>query len=107
MWLGVRNGAGYLKFHIPWPKTTKEEGADIVLTAVPSTLNLVAAFRHHLAANRLVPDDAPLFAFEMLGGGWAPMTKSWFMERVAEVWKVAYHTCQTGTASESAARQSF
>src|SRR6202041_1457235 len=60
----VRNGVEYASFHIPWSKTTKEEGADIILTAVPGPLNPVAAFRHHLSANASVPDDAPLFAFE-------------------------------------------
>jgi hypothetical protein len=58
-------------------------------------------------ANALVPNDAPLFAFETLAGGWAPMMKPWFMESVSEVWKVAGlqyaldgHGFQIGGASE-------
>jgi hypothetical protein len=85
----VRNGVEFLNFHIPWTKTTKEEGADIILTAVAGPLNPVAAFRHHIEANTSVPDEAPLFAYETQTGGWAPMTKSWFMERVSQVWKAA------------------
>jgi hypothetical protein len=78
----VRNRADFVSFHIPWTKTTKEEGADIVLTSVQGPLDPVVAFCHHLSANALVPNDAPLFAFETLAGSWAPMTKPWFMERV-------------------------
>jgi hypothetical protein len=85
----VRNGAAFVSFHIPWTKTTKEEGADIVLTSVRGPLNPAVVFRHHLSANALVPNNAPLFAFETSAGGWAPMTKPWFMERVSEVWKAA------------------
>jgi hypothetical protein len=85
----VRNGAEFLNFHIPWSKTTKEEGADIILTPTPGPLNPVAAFHHHLSANAAVPDKAPLFAFETRDGGWSPLTKAWFMERCSEVWKAA------------------
>jgi hypothetical protein len=74
---------------MPWTKTTKEEGADIVLTSVRGPLNPVVVFHHHLSANALVPTNAPLFAFETAACGWAPMTKPWFMESVSEVWKMA------------------
>jgi hypothetical protein len=78
-----------------------------VLTWVRGPLGPVVAFRHQLSANALVPNDAPLFAFETSAGGWAPMTKPWFMEKVSEVWKAAGlqyapdgHGCRIGGASE-------
>jgi hypothetical protein len=82
----VRNGAEFLSFHIPWTKTTKEDGADIILTLISGPLNAVRAFRHHLSANASVTNTAPMFAFKTAAGGWAPMTKQWFMERVTKVW---------------------
>jgi hypothetical protein len=82
----VRAGPEFVSFHVPWTKTTKECGADIILTATKTPVDPVSAFRHHLSANSAVPASAPLFAFETLDGGWAPMTKSWFMERCREVW---------------------
>jgi hypothetical protein len=85
----VRAGPEFVTFHIPWSKTTKEEGADITLTAVKSPVDPVSALRHHFSANTSVAVDAPLFAYETLDGTWAPMTKAWFMDRCREVWVAA------------------
>ncbi|KAH9848675.1 hypothetical protein C2E23DRAFT_738921 [Lenzites betulinus] len=82
-------GATYAIFHIPWTKTTKMAGADIILTANSDATNPVLALRHHLQANAAIPDSAPLFAFETASGGWAPMTRTWFLDRCNAVWEAA------------------
>lgn len=79
----------YASFHIPWTKTTKRNGADVVLTDVDVVASPTLALRHHLNANADVPPHAPLFAYEMADGGWAPMTRDWFLARVNEVWRGA------------------
>ncbi|EIW64723.1 DNA breaking-rejoining enzyme [Trametes versicolor FP-101664 SS1] len=82
-------GARYAIFHIPWTKTTKFAGADVVLTVNPDPTEPASALRHHLVANASVPATAPLFSFETDSGAWAPMTRDWFLDRCNEVWKAA------------------
>ncbi|KAI0688795.1 hypothetical protein C8T65DRAFT_589124 [Cerioporus squamosus] len=77
----------YAVFHIPWTKTTKTEGADIVLVGNEDPTSPVQAFRHHLNANAAVPETAPMFSFETADGQWAPMTRAWFLERGNSIWK--------------------
>ncbi|GBE80134.1 hypothetical protein SCP_0213370 [Sparassis crispa] len=82
----LANGAEFATFHIPWTKTTLQEGADISITArIHSTCPLVA-LRHHLSCNIDIPTSAPLFAFETAAGGWSPMTKHWFMQCCNTIW---------------------
>jgi hypothetical protein len=83
------NGTEHATFHIPWTKTTAEAGADISVTARDHSTCPLSALKHHLSANVLVPGSAPLFAFETADGGWAPMTKPWFMDRCNAVWVAA------------------
>lgn len=83
------NGTEYASFHIPWTKTTVASGADLSITARNHPTCPLSALRHHLSANALVPGSAPLFAFETADGGWAPMTKSWFMDHCNAVWVAA------------------
>ena len=45
-----------------------------------------AAFEHHITSNSAVPTTAPLFAFETSEGSWAPMKRTWFIDRCNEVW---------------------
>jgi len=83
----VRSGPEHATFHIPWTKTTKEEGADITITSIPEPTNPLSAFRHHLKANASVPGGTPLFAYETADGGWAPLSRSWFLDRVNGIWQ--------------------
>jgi hypothetical protein len=85
----VHNGTEHATFHIPWTKTTMEGGADISVTARDHATCPLSALRHHLSANSLLPSAAPLFAFETADGGWAPMTKPWFIDRCNMVWVTA------------------
>ena len=82
----LRGGAQYAVLHVPWTKTTKAEGADVILTANNDPTTPEAAMRHHLDTNAVVPGEAPMFGFETAKGGWAPMTRDWFLGRCNEVW---------------------
>ncbi|RDB16022.1 hypothetical protein Hypma_003463 [Hypsizygus marmoreus] len=102
----LNNGTAYATFHIPWTKTTLQEGADISITSRNHVTCPLEALKHHLTANSLIPDSAPLFAFETAGGGWAPMTKAWFMDHCNTAWVVAGfpsmpgHAFRIGSATE-------
>jgi len=85
----VHNGTEHATFRIPWTKTTVESGADISVTACNHVTCPLSALHHHLSANSLIPNFAPLFAFEMADGGWAPMTKPWFINHCNDVWVAA------------------
>ncbi|OBZ79905.1 hypothetical protein A0H81_00723 [Grifola frondosa] len=56
--------AEYAVFHIPWTKTTKHAGADIIATGNDEPTSPLTALRHHQNANSRVPSTAPMFAFE-------------------------------------------
>ncbi|KAI1784952.1 DNA breaking-rejoining enzyme, partial [Ganoderma leucocontextum] len=102
----LRGGAQYATFHVPWTKTTKAAGADVILTANSDSTTPEAAIRHHLRANSAVPGDAPMFSFETAEGGWAPMTRGWFLARCNEVWvkagltELSGHCFRIGGATE-------
>ncbi|EJD45937.1 hypothetical protein AURDEDRAFT_63828 [Auricularia subglabra TFB-10046 SS5] len=76
----------YASFRLPWSKATGTGGAEVVLTAHDKLCPLEAV-EHHLAVNKDVPQDAPLFAWKTADGGWAPLTRDWFLGRCQEVWK--------------------
>ncbi|KAI0629180.1 hypothetical protein C8Q77DRAFT_1220377 [Trametes polyzona] len=95
--VGVRNlpsGTQYAVFHIPWTKTTKQNGADVILTANSDPTNPL----NHRAVNKRVPGKAPLFAFESNDtvDRWAPMTRDWFLAHCNEVWTSAGLNMLTG-----------
>ncbi|KAH9850064.1 hypothetical protein C2E23DRAFT_735920 [Lenzites betulinus] len=109
--VGIRvlpSGVKYAVFHIPWTKTTKKDGADIILTANSDPTDPVTALIHHRTINRGLPSHAPLFAFECSGesDGWAPMTRDWFLNRCNTVWenaslgKLTGHCFRIGGATE-------
>ncbi|KAG2084075.1 uncharacterized protein F5147DRAFT_748845 [Suillus discolor] len=100
------NGVSWSSFSIPWSKTTLGAGAKIILSHVDDFTNPVTALNHHISANAIVPPHAPLFAFETASGGWAPMTRLWFLTCCNQVWKGASlleltgHCFRTGGATE-------
>ncbi|KAI0055422.1 DNA breaking-rejoining enzyme [Artomyces pyxidatus] len=91
----ARNGTACASLHIPWTKTTGRDGADIVITDLTHETSPYHAVRYHLAVNNTVPLDAPFFAFEQ-GDGWATLTKSMFLDRCNEVWRITGHQMMTG-----------
>ncbi|GBE86646.1 hypothetical protein SCP_0905260 [Sparassis crispa] len=90
-------GIEYAVFHVPWTKTTKQLGADIIATELGDPSSAVIALRHHQQANAKVPAHAPLFSFETTDStGWAPMTRDWFLNRCNQVWSTAGFEHLTG-----------
>ncbi|GBE83385.1 hypothetical protein SCP_0504330 [Sparassis crispa] len=90
-------GTQYAVFHVPWTKTTKQLGADIIATEFGDPSSAVVALRHHLQANARVPAHAPFFAFETSDtAGWAPMTRDWFLNRANAAWAAAGFEHLTG-----------
>lgn len=96
--LHLPDATAYATFHIPFTKTTAQDGADISVTSRAHISCPLTALTHHLAANALVPPSAPLFSFETADGGWAPMTKPWFMDRCNDVWVAAGFPSMPGHA---------
>ncbi|KAG1857315.1 DNA breaking-rejoining enzyme [Suillus subalutaceus] len=83
------DGVKYSVLQIPWTKTSHIEGADVIISNLDDITNAFTAINHHLAANITVPMDAPFFAYETAGGGWAAMTKPWFLARCNQIWRSA------------------
>ena len=75
------------RFHIPWTKVTKEEGADICVSEPELALSTQYTVRQHLHANKNVPAYASLFAYEKAAGGYYNLTKSEYLAQVNGIWK--------------------
>jgi hypothetical protein len=83
------DGVKYSVLHVPWTKTSHGDGADIIISNLNDSTNAFTAVNHHLAANVAVPPNAPFFAYETADGGWAAMTKPWFLARCNQIWRSA------------------
>ena len=85
----LQDGSRLASFRIPWTKTTREEGASIILTARDNSLCPCTALRNHLATNRDVPGTSSLFAYTTTNGRWEHMTKHKFLAFCTDVWSKA------------------
>ncbi|KIY49109.1 hypothetical protein FISHEDRAFT_42092 [Fistulina hepatica ATCC 64428] len=96
--------------HLPWTKTTRESGFDLIVTARPqdpSTCPLLA-IRVHLTVNADLPASAPFFSFSSPStpSGYHILTKSAFMARCTAIWSrhsldhVLGHSFRIGGAVE-------
>jgi hypothetical protein len=85
----LRDGSRSASFRIPWTKTTREEGASIIITGRNDQLCPCEALRNHLTVNRDVPGSSSLFAYTTADGHWEHMTKYRFMDFCTDVWSKA------------------
>lgn len=93
----LRDGSQSLSFRVPWTKTTRKEGASIIVTAREDPLCPCTAMRNHLNTNCLVPTSwlrvplrLHLFAYTTgTSGQWEHMMKHRFLEFCVEVWTSA------------------
>jgi hypothetical protein len=85
----LRDGSRSASFHIPWTKTTREEGASVIVTARNDHLCPCTALRNHLNLNHNVPATSSLFSYTTADGAWAHITKYRFMDFCADVWSKA------------------
>jgi len=83
------DGTNSLDFRIPWTKSTRERGADVVLTARSDPLCPCVAVLNHFMINNKIPSDQPLFLYELPNGAYRPMTKQDFLSFVNKVWSDA------------------
>ncbi|KAJ3817764.1 hypothetical protein F5880DRAFT_1492419 [Lentinula raphanica] len=78
-----------LSFHIPWTKTTREQGATVTATGQSGTLRVLCpaqAMKRHLEANKAVPSSFSLFAYIDESGCPRNMIKSVFMSLCKKIW---------------------
>ncbi|KAG2132464.1 DNA breaking-rejoining enzyme [Suillus bovinus] len=80
------NTIRYSTFHIPWTKTTGNNGVDINVTSRDHLTCPHAALFRHLEANPNIPSHAPLFSFQTPTGAWTSMTEQRFLERCNQFW---------------------
>lgn len=85
----LRDGSCSASFRIPWTKTTREEGASIIVTARDDSLCPCTALKNHLTVNRDVPPTSSLFAYTTADNTWEHMTKYKFMDFCTDVWSRA------------------
>lgn len=83
----VNNSIAGVSFHIPWTKTTLQNGADISLTARTDALCPVAALLHHNLVNGRAPALTSLFAYKNTNNAWVHMTRSRFLKFVSGIWE--------------------
>ncbi|PPQ74199.1 hypothetical protein CVT24_012718 [Panaeolus cyanescens] len=97
-------GSSSIDIAIPWTKTTKQEGAVIVLTSRTDVLCPVKALLNHLAVNANCPPHLSLFAYRT-ETGWSHMIKEAYLKKAESVWalasleKVSGHSLRIGGAT--------
>ena len=69
------NGSSSASFRIPWTKTTKQEGATIIITSRDNDLCPVSALRNHLSVNRNAPSSMSFFAYRNLDSSFSHMLR--------------------------------
>ncbi|KIO22795.1 hypothetical protein M407DRAFT_78823 [Tulasnella calospora MUT 4182] len=104
-----REGLPFLSFNIPWTKTTKNEGATVVVNPRQGDPTCpVRALRLHQHANGASSDPSvPFFAFSTTSDHtFQPLTRDAFMSRCNNVWaaaglgKLTGHSFRIGGATE-------
>ncbi|KXN87321.1 hypothetical protein AN958_08946 [Leucoagaricus sp. SymC.cos] len=83
------NNSVVASFHIPWTKTTKQNGAKVILTSRNDILCPVVALQNHLRINKGAPTSKALFAYESSPGQWTHLTKADLMFFVANIWSAS------------------
>ena len=85
------NGTRSATFRIPWTKTTREEGAQVILTARPDNLvcPVQALFNHCNIVNIDRPSGMSFFTYRSDSGAWTEMVKTTFLGFCDSIWKSA------------------
>jgi hypothetical protein len=82
----ILEGNYLASFQIPWTKTTKQEGALVVLTSCYDDLCPVVALLNHYKVNFGVPGSAPLFAFGLDSSTWNALERPDFLFILSSIW---------------------
>ena len=98
----LNNGSQSATIRIPWTKTTKHEGASIILTSRSDQLCPIAALRNHLVVNSNPPSTISFFGYRSETGSWTHMFRNTFLSFVFRIWQsisldhVAGHSFRIG-----------
>lgn len=94
----TRGGVPFLKVTIPWTKTTKNDGADIILNPRPNDPTCpVVALQRHLDVNGRGRGDLSLLAYKSTSeSGFTTLRRDPFLARCNEIWKEAGLESLTG-----------
>jgi len=84
-----RDGATSADFHIPWTKTTKQAGAEVILTTRDDELCPIGALHNHLTVNKDAPPSMSMFTYRNADGTWSHMTRNTFLTFVTNIWQEA------------------
>jgi hypothetical protein len=97
--ISYKSQRGYdsASIHLPWTKTTKQDGGTLVLTGRPDLLCPVRALRNHLKVNHNIPPSAPFFSF-CKKSSWSTLTKSSFIDSCTRIWRSSQLTLTSGHA---------
>ncbi|KAJ7164456.1 hypothetical protein C8R46DRAFT_1220959 [Mycena filopes] len=87
--------AGSRILRLPWTKTKKRAGDNVMLCRQSGKSDPIAAAENHLRVNNL-PANAPLTAYRNAGGAVTCLTKKKFLRRCNEVWKRHGYPTYTG-----------
>lgn len=85
----LTDGTRSIDVHVPWTKTTKECGADMILTARSNDLCPCVAILNHFLVNNNIPPDQPLFSYKLPHDRYRPLTKQDFLSFVNKIWSDA------------------
>ncbi|RXW15088.1 hypothetical protein EST38_g10767 [Candolleomyces aberdarensis] len=100
-----RSSQESVSLHIPWTKTTREQGAEVNVTG-HAKCSPVDALKAHLELSADAPKSSHLFSYRDQSGRWRPLTKARFLDRCHLVWnslgllKIHGHSFRIGGATE-------
>ena len=81
----LANGSSSASIHIPWTKTTKHDGALIIITSRSHEFCPIAALRNHLNINCNAPPTISFFGFRA-NNSWSHMFRDSFLVFVTTIW---------------------
>ncbi len=77
---------------LPWTKTTKSAGAILHLSEWDegcTDISPTKALKYHLHISNMLPESAPLFAFQSSSPkGWTALTRNAMIKRCCAIWKL-------------------
>jgi hypothetical protein len=85
----LNNGSRSATIRIPWTKTTKHDGATIILTSRSDDLCPIAALANHLNINGTAPSLISFFGYRSENGSWTHMFRNTFLSFVFGIWQSA------------------
>ena len=85
----LANGCTSASIRIPWTKTTKHDGALIIVTSRSDIFCPVTALRNHLSVNLEAPTTISFFGFRNANNSWSHMLRDTFLSFVTKIWFAA------------------